>query len=188
MKSKYNISELITNYKNKEDSKSILKIIECMYPAINRYSRQAYWENYEDMQQELILAVMEAVEKIETFEKEGAAVNFLVNAIRNRFYELYRIYKNHLNELYSCPDDIENLCSHDFEQYKDIEFKADLEKMIQYHSPTQQKVAYYILGENITDTEIAKHLQVSRQYVNRCKKRIFSALKTYSLTSSDYPY
>lgn len=78
MKPKYNILELITSCKNKKDSESILKIIECMYPAINRYSRQAYWENSEDMQQELILAVIEAVEKIETFEKEGAAVNFLV--------------------------------------------------------------------------------------------------------------
>ncbi len=179
MKPKYDIIKLLKNYKTSYDEKSLLKIIECMYPIINRYSRQAYWSEYDDMQQELMLSVIEAAQRIENYDNEGASIKFLANAVKNRFLELYRKHRNIKNQIGFASEMLENICNHDYESYADIEFKADLKSLTNCSSPLQQQVAYYILSENTTDTEIARNLNVSRQYVNRCKKTIFHALHSY---------
>ena len=69
MKAKYSIIELIEMYKlgiDKEEN--MLKIIECMEPIINKYSKALGWKEYEDTQQELKLSVIEAVGKIKVYD------------------------------------------------------------------------------------------------------------------------
>ncbi len=181
MKAKYTITRLIEKYKlgiNKEEN--LLKIIECMEPIINKYSKVLGWKEYEDTQQELKLAVIEATNKIEVFDNEGKGIKFLTNAVRNRFYELYRKNKHLKNEENSDIEIFENIHNHDLRYYDDVEFMVDLKKIIKCNSLIQQKVAYYIIYKGSTDTEIAEYLNVSRQYVNKCKKTIFEMLNDYS--------
>lgn len=181
MKAKYSIIELVERYKygiDKEDN--LLKIIECMEPIINKYSKALGWKEYEDSQQELKLAVIEAINKIEVYDHEGKVIIFFTNAIRNRFYEIYRKNKHLKNEENSEIETFEVIHNYASTHYDDVEFKIDLEKLIKCNSMTQQKIAYYILYKGSTDTEIAEHLKVSRQYVNRCKKTIFKMLNEYS--------
>lgn len=174
MKAKYDILELISLYKmHVKKKENLMKIIECMQPVINKYSRKLYEGENEDMRQELTLSLIEAVNKIETYDNEGKVVNFLVNAVRNRFYELYRKNKMLRNEEAYEIDILEDICGYNSRFYADIEFKIDLGKMIHCNSKIQEKIAYYVLCENFSDIEIAKNLNVSRQYVNRCKKQIF---------------
>lgn len=180
MKAKYSIIKLIEMYKLGIDKESnLLKIIECMEPIINKYSKALGWKEYEDTQQELKVAVIEAVNKIEVYDNEGKGIIFLTNAVRNRFYEMYRKNKQLKNEESSETETFESIHNHDLKHYDDVEFKMDLEKLIKCSSPTQQKIAYYILYKGSTDTEIAEYLKVSRQYVNRCKKTIFRMLLEY---------
>nr|WP_305182779.1 hypothetical protein [uncultured Schaedlerella sp.] len=181
MKAKYSIIELIEMYKlgiDKEEN--MLKIIECMEPIINKYSKALGWKEYEDTQQELKLSVIEAVGKIKVYDNEGKGIKFLTNAVRNRFYEIYRRNKNLKNEENSEIELFEAIYNQDLKHYDDVEFKIDLEKLIKCNSLTQQKIAYFILYKGSTDTEIAEYLKVSRQYVNRCKKIIFKMLNEYS--------
>lgn len=181
MKAKYSLIELIEMYKlgiNKEDN--LLKIIDCMEPIINKYSKALGWKDYEDTQQELKVAVIEAVDKIKIYDNEGKVIKFLTNAVRNRFYEIYRKNKHLKNEEDSEIETFEAMHNNDMRHYNDVEFKIDLEKLIRCNSLTQQKIAYYILYKGSTDTEIAEYLKVSRQYVNRCKKIIFKMLNDYS--------
>lgn len=174
MKAKYDILKLISLYKmNIEKKENLMKLIECMQPVINKYARKLYEGESEDMCQELTLSLIEAVNKIETYNNEGKVINFLVNAVRNRFYELYRknkiLKKEEMHEI----DILENMCDCNNQLYADIEFKVDLGKSIHCNSRIQRNIAYYVLCENISDTEIARNLHISRQYVNRCKKQIF---------------
>lgn len=52
-----------------------------MEPIINKFVKKLYNEEYEDVNQELILAVIEAVNKIEFYDNEGRCVNFLIRGI-----------------------------------------------------------------------------------------------------------
>ena len=181
MKTKYDIINLMERYKsgeNKEDC--LLKIIENMKPVINKYTKKCRYEEHADMQQELSLAVIEAANKIEVYENEGQVILFLANSVKFKFLELYRKEKI-LKELESSEtEEFNNISNTDFESYEDIEFRTDLEKMVTYKSNIQQQIAYYILCEDMSDAEIATHLHISRQYVNRSKKTIFKTLNAYS--------
>lgn len=182
MKPKYDIIELIKLCKaNVERKENLMKIIECMQPMINKYARMLYGGEFEDMQQELVIAVIEAVNKMEAYDNEGKVIKFLINAVKNRFYELYRKSKMLENEESSEAETLENVYNHGFEQYEDIEFKIDVEKITNCNSMMHKRIACYILYNDIGDAEIAKRLNVSRQYVNRSKKVIFRELEEYVL-------
>lgn len=85
--------ELVKVAKEKGDADAILEIVRYMQPLINKYSKNSYLAEYEDMQQELCLALLESIHKIKKIENEGQCVQYFANAIRNRFYEMYRSWK-----------------------------------------------------------------------------------------------
>ncbi len=61
-----------------------------MEPLICKYMRVLYKDENEDVRSELVLALWEAITKIKYVENEGQCVTYLTNALRNKFYELYR--------------------------------------------------------------------------------------------------
>lgn len=65
------------------------------------------------------------------------------------------------------------------ETYTDIEFGIDLKKIEKANNGLKREIIESILKYDMNDAEIACRLQISRQYVNRCKKEIFAELKNY---------
>ena len=66
--------ELVKVAKEKGDADAILEIVRYMQPLINKYSKNSYLAEYEDMQQELCLALLESIHKIKKIENEGQCV------------------------------------------------------------------------------------------------------------------
>lgn len=93
------ILELVKVAKEKRDTDAILQIVQYMQPLINKYAKNSYLAEYEDMQQELCLALIESIHKIQKIENEGQCVQYFANAIRNRFYEIYRAWKSLKREM-----------------------------------------------------------------------------------------
>lgn len=181
VKAKYNLPEVVRAYKEKRgEEENMLKIIDCMQLLIGKYVRQAYWGEKEDVRQELVLAVIEAVGKMESYDSEGGCVAFLGNAIRNRFFELYRKHRVVQAEESVEMEAFDYIEGRDKYGYCNAEFQVDLEQMLHLNSATQRRIARYILCEQKTDSEIARCLKFSRQYVNRCKKEIFKKILEYS--------
>ena len=58
--------------------------------------------------------------------------------------------------------------------YQDIDFLLSLQQTLKNSSETERYIIYSIVHNGYTDTQIAKHLGVSRQYVNRLKKKIIT--------------
>ena len=56
--------ELVKVAKEKGDADAILEIVRYMQPLINKYAKNSYLAEYEDMQQELCLALLESIHKI----------------------------------------------------------------------------------------------------------------------------
>lgn len=173
------IREWIELYKKKEDDESLLKLIEKFQPLIQKYAKKFPSYLREDVQQELLLALIESVQRIENYEKEGQCVKYIATAVQIRFFELCRRIK-HRGEIEEVLEaEIKNQKYQNEDDYEKTEFLMDLRTMVNSKNMTQLRIAEYILSVGLTDREIAIKLNVSRQYVNRCKKEIFSKLKEY---------
>lgn len=179
MKPDNTISEMVQQYKNEKDDNSLLFIVNKMKPLINKYARALYCLEYEDMQQELIIALIEAVHKLKECDNEGKVIRFLVTGVKNRFYELYRKQIVKKTEQNCDMQSMVNVVPF-YEKFCDIEYWVDIASMkFLSKTPVKRKIAEYILNGEASDSEIAKRLHISRQYVNRCKKEIFSELLKY---------
>ena len=84
------ISEMISEYKNKGDDRSIMCIVNRMEPLINKYARMSYFLEYEDAHQEFTLALLESIYRIEEYADEKKVLKYLATGVKNKFLELYR--------------------------------------------------------------------------------------------------
>lgn len=160
-----------------QDKEQFSKLVITMNPLINKYTRILYKDDKEDVRSELILALWEAVTKLKYVENEGQCIMFMNNALRNKFYELYRnSRKSHDNQFVS---EMEMLDTTTFEekQYGDLVVKTDLDKYLRKYSGLRYQIYRAVLFENLSDYEIAVKYDVTRQYVHRLKKQLYSELK-----------
>lgn len=79
---------------------------------------------------------------------------------------------NTIDDYAEIPDDI---ISYN-DGYKTIELYIDIKKILNNKSTTHKRIILYIVLYGLSDYEISKKLNISRQYVNRIKKKI---LKDY---------
>lgn len=94
----------------------------------------------------------------------------MVQAVRHKFGLMYK-KRMQINDKEEAL--IENLdLPYDELSYKNVIFYTDLEKRLQKCSEKERIIIVEILTHGANDTEIAKQLGVSKQYVNRIKKRI----------------
>jgi len=181
IKTKYNLAKIVCACKSGCDrEENLLKILECMQPMIKRYACRSHWGEKEDVEQELILAVIEAVNKMENCDNDGKGITFFGNAIKNRYLEIYRKGKRASVEGAVEWEQLDREVGQDTKCYQNVEFLLDLEQLLQTDSYVKEKIAYYILHEQWDDQEIARRMNITRQYVNRCKKEIFRKLSEYS--------
>ena len=157
-------------------------IIHKMHPALEKYSRLLYKDSKEDIYSELVTALWEAITKMQYFEEEGKCITYLNNAIKLRYLELYKqSKKQHEHELTAPEDLFTNSIGHD-NDYVNIEIKEDMSNLLSNYSGIKKDIFYCIIFENMSDVEIAKKYGISRQYVNRIRKKLYSILKEYFMT------
>lgn len=155
-------------------------LMDKMQPLINKYSYSLYKDNREDIQSELYIALWEAVKKISFVESDGQVINYLTTAIKHRFFELYRASKKeHDYESLNENDEyFNNLTFHEY-KYDDFSISEDLKKFISKFDGIKKNIYHLILIENKNDSEIAKELSLSRQYVNRIRRQLRKVLQQY---------
>lgn len=165
-----NFAKLIN--KAKEDKDSLMQLINKMQPLIKSYIRKLFFMEPEDAEQELTLAIIEAVRGIPSCDTDGQCMSYIRNAVRFKFAHLCK--KNIRKESIETP--FEKILDDELsfiEIYDDIEIQYDIEKLT--ISKKQQKILRFLLLGN-SDREIADKMGISRQYVNRIKKKILNEL------------
>ena len=172
-----NVNAAIRDCKSgKNRDENMNGLIQKFQPIIHKYARKLYSLEYEDAVQELIIALIKAVDTIEEYENEGRSINYLIKGIMLRFYELQR--KSIVE--YECrahSEQIdENVLLDQEDSYAWVETKVELERFKEKSSFIEQCVIEgMILG--MSDAELAEVLHVSRQYINRKRKAIIKSLK-----------
>lgn len=137
----------VREYKRDEKNKKekILCIIDQLEPVINKYAKKLRCSGYEDMRQELLIAVIEAVERMERYESEGQCITYLVKAIELRYLELYRKSKAWKERFTYLEETYMNSICDDKEAYTDIEFGIDLKKIEKANNSLKREIIESIL-------------------------------------------
>ncbi len=135
------ISNLISMYKtNPQNEDSLLEIINKFKPLVKKYAKKFPNYEFEDISQELVIAIIEAVHKIETYEKEGQCIKYISTSIKRKFVELYRKRKQVENNQTEVVPLIDEVCDKK-DYYKQVELYADLYNLQKTKNVVQSQIA-----------------------------------------------
>ena len=156
------------------------EILKRMEPLIKSYASRIHCMERDDATQELYLTLLNTLPYLngKKFFPEGECVRYMQTAIENRYRALCRY---HLSE-----PEREDFDTCSLTLQADNPFDETLYDITTYiESFPVQSMEYKILSlffyQYKTDSEIASILHVSRQYINRQKKKL---LKTYFFQTS----
>lgn len=170
------LNMLIQEFKNGDESKFLL-IEEKMKPMINKYICLLYRDEKEDMYSELLLHLLESVTKMEYYTEEGQCVCFLSRAIKNKFFELYKKSRKHFDNEVKITDEYLESLYYKQSDYEDVITREDLSRFLSKANGKQYQIFYAMVFDDETDAEIAKKIDISRQYVNRMRRNLSELLK-----------
>lgn len=172
---KDNLTTFISEYK-KGNHESFLPIVEKLKPAIFKYARNLFRENFEDCVSELELAILESVNKIPNIQNETQCLAFLINAVKNKYLELARkSIKISASELPFEEQDL--VCPYMEYEYGNCELRMDIDNLLSECSESQKKILLAVIFEGKNSSQIAAELHTSRQYVNQIKKKWLKQIK-----------
>lgn len=164
----------------KYNKENFAKLLEYMNPLINKYVRLLYKDESEDMRAELMLALWESILKMNYYNNDGECVTYINNALRNKFLELYRKSKKLHDyqstvELEEIPENTDSKILNT--EFSDVIFREDINRLLGHVNERKKQLSFQILLEDKSDAEIAKNFNISRQYVNRERKKLYTKLK-----------
>ena len=162
---------LIQKY-NEGQTDACDEILRRMSPLVRKYAGKIHCMEYEDALQELYIAVIESLKYLNPEHSEGKCVKYMETAVINRYYALCKRYL-------SMPEteDIENSAASLSAPSAYDESYLDITAYIQTlpEAGNKREILSLYFYENLEDKEIAEHLGISRQYVNRIKKQLIRA-------------
>ena len=150
------LTTLIREYRM-GNSERLLPIIEQLKPAICKYARKLYRNDFEDSISELELALLESVNRIPYVENEAQC--------------------NELPLEEACP-----VCPYWEKEYGDCELRLVLEDLLSSCSTKQKIILMEIIFEGKSCSLVAAELHTTRQYVNRFKNKWLEQIKSKIFT------
>lgn len=154
---------------SKNNSKSMSELLIKLRPLIKAYAKKLFFMETEDAEQEISLAIIEAVKSIPNCVSDGECMTYINNSVK--FKHAYLCKKNIRREQYEDPYEIDFEEEIYLEKYEDIDTFIDFKERISRLSDTQKLIfEYLILG--YSDREVAEKAGLSRQYINRIKKKL----------------
>ncbi|AWZ50066.1 hypothetical protein C3495_14580 (plasmid) [Clostridiaceae bacterium 14S0207] len=163
------LHELILKCRGKDES-SLLELIDRFKPIILKYK----WDSkYIDMESELNLFLLELVEKIpiekEKFKEDKYIISYIKTSLKNKYIEVNKknYYKDKVN-----IDQILNLSCF----YNDIDAIV-MRTILRRLTPNERNIIILKFYKMYSDVEIAEMFNISRQAINRTKRRALKKLK-----------
>lgn len=159
--------------KNKEDT---MKIIEKFMPLIKKYARKL---DYDGADTDLIISLIKLIKKFpinedNMFQEDKVIVSYIYISIKNEYIRLSQKYcKISKSELFCGDDIISNLqCYDEIYDFIVVDLLKELPEL-------QKQIIKGIFLLNLKEVELAKILNISRQAVNKTKRRALKNLKKY---------
>lgn len=158
-------TETVISAKEKPDA--MTHLLELLNPLIKSYAKKMFFLEREDAQQEIIIAIIEAVKGISKCENDGQCLAYITNAVKFKFSHLCK--KNIKKQAIESINEKDLNQAAYYEKYENIEMEYDIQVKKQSMTKNQKDILDYILL-GYSDREISDKLGISRQYINRIKK------------------
>ena len=157
----------------KEGNKDyLIDIINIFNPVLQKFQRESYCE---DIENDLILFMIMLLDKMpienEFFKEDKYAFSYIYKSLRNKYIYLnkkgYALYCNEINN-----DEVLN-----YNGYEDIFNDVIFNDMIRELSIAEQNIINKKNIYNLSEADIARELNISRQAVHKTHKRVLNKLK-----------
>lgn len=162
------LTELIQNYQNGiPDSDS--EILKRMEPLVKGYASRIHCMEREDSIQELYLTLLKTLPYLSSSSSEGECIRYMQTSVENRYRSLCRscLSEPEKDDFDSCSVSLQAPDSFD-DTYYDVTAYIN-----SYPSDSvQRKILSMYFYQDKSDAQIARKLKLSRQYVNRMKKKL----------------
>ena len=154
------------------DKEALLKIITKFQPSIKKFSA---FLNYYGAETDLVIGLIESTQKLQlsklNFISEAVLVQYVYNCIRNNYIQLSKKHKLQFNNLeYEAQYVTLSYCHN-------LEDKLYLEAILNILTEIQRKVLLYYYVYDISDIEIAIKFNISRQAVNKTRRKALEHLR-----------
>lgn len=171
----HNLYELVKEAQNGNND-ATMNIIEKFSPLIRKYSRKL---NYDVAYTDLIISLIETIKYIpifrnENIKKEECLVAYISKSLIHKYIRLSKRYRKVSvkevelnNQIFSndITDEIENT--------------VFINKILSKLPKTQENILKQMFIYGYRESEIASQLNISRQAVNKTKKRALNSLRKY---------
>ncbi|MCT4584459.1 MAG: sigma-70 family RNA polymerase sigma factor [Peptostreptococcaceae bacterium] len=165
---------LVKRYKKLSDKEALEELIRVFNPLFMKLKRKL---NYEESESDLIIFFIEKLNEIDLskIKYDGQVIKFFDKALKNKSIDLYR--KNILKKVtfqnidWSLVEDNKSDISND-----KLELNIAFEKTL---TSLQREILDKRYFWGLSDSEIAKSLNISRQAVNKARNRGLENIKNY---------
>lgn len=167
----YNLIDFIKNAKD-GDMNSLHSLILKFDPLISKYSR---FLNCEDGKSELILCFIKAIHKFpmksERME-EKIILSYINRCIVNSYINISKSNNKISNREYLCE-------IQDWNHKEDFQSNIEFYDLLKYLNEKEKTIITLKYLNGLSDIEISKKLNVSRQYVNKLSRQALNKIKKY---------
>lgn len=153
------------------------ELLQKFMPLINKYARLLYKDEQEDMKSELSLALWESINKMKYYDNEEKCIAYIKKSIFIKYLELYRKSRLYFDHIEILEDKFFESYNSESNTYSEIEISNDLNHIISKYSGQTYNIFYSILFEQLSDSEIARKYNISRQYSNRKRRELIKLLQ-----------
>ena len=130
----------------KKDKNQFYKLINKFEPLIKKYTKKLYKDDEEDVRAEYLLALWEAVQKMEYSRCDAEIVEYINNAIQMKFLELYRkSRKLHDREDNETLDEKTPIQAFEEKEYNEVLFRQDVKKFISNYTGVKKQIFSLIM-------------------------------------------
>lgn len=164
----------ITSYKN-GNKEILVEIINKFNPILKKYSYEFLYFD-EDTYSELVILLIELLNKmnIDNFKFDGEVISYLSKTIKNGYIDIVRKESKSIEPIFL--DDME-LTLKSVDQYEILFGNLNYDKIIEKLSEREKYVTNELFKNGKTEVEVARALNVSKQYINKTKKSVLHKLK-----------
>ena len=152
-------------------------LMDMFMPLINKYVKYLYKDDNDDVKAELFMALYDAILKMKYCDNEAKSIAYIKKSLKLKYLELYHKSKQYHEHMELIEDTFMEKYSMDKNLFQEIEIHNDLKKIIEKYNNQTYEILYFIVFEELTDTQIAKKFKITRQYVNRKRRELIKLLQ-----------
>lgn len=171
------IQKKILDYQNGDENAG-LQVIQQMTPLLENYAFKIHFLPHEDAIQEMYLALLNALHSINITQTEAQCIAYITTTIKNHYSRLCikHLPYNASISLYDSGTLFDLIEKNSNVNSSENQILAELTiyDFIQGQKNQNIKSILILSALHYNTREIADHLHLSRQYVNRTKKSCFS--------------